>query len=650
MVYFLLGAALGFVLQKLVWQLVVSATGALRARHPLRPIISRLQPRAVFLVLIAVALFLLAAIADLSLLESARNIRLTFGTVFGWLIGLLTTQKRERSPNLNVGASGAMGGLSDHGQANLASASEPAEKGPWWVRPSSLIAIAVIVLPLFAAIAPHGELDLGFLRSVKTPFLEAQFAQNEVELRLDLKSEPQGLFKLTERGLAEAIYMAYYDFIYQRLLDNGAYWPEKVASPADALRFITDVLQPAALCAHEIDLIYGDQEVLVAGLRIIGTGLSRALALSKNALKQEKQQEAGTGANDAIKNTLMLSLMQFDDKNRELLDSMMPAVCTKLISERFENFLLSTSNNGNNAHTLSALLRNPAVVHAASMFFLWSGSPQAVLKVLEYLNTIDTALQNEQENSLMNYPPISYVRGFANRWEENVSYHGYLNDWDKAIDGFQERLNTIKSKKLDALQKCTAEKILPISKSFSNAQSTTLPQNRSALKEKEVRDDDIHLLYGYYTYWLQKMRNHRMYETAREILANKYSDYGDAEINHALGYAKDAKAFVEADGLKVGNCFTRQQLAMPRDNGTSPAVTTSNPDQEYASAIDGYGLLMLAKAFRTDTGDKELLESAIAHFDDALGYRKDTGSPDRFWDTIRDHRATARRALGLPSR
>lgn len=657
--YFLLGAAVGFVLQRLVWRLVANASAALRAIQPRGSIVRHLTAIPASLALIVVLLSFLVWIADRSLVESATNIRLAFGAVFGWLIGLLTSETGEPSPILKPGA---MVGLSDHGPADISPGSEPASKGPWWVRPSSLIVIGVIVLPLFAAIAPNGELDLSFLRSVKTPFLEAQFAQNEVELRLDLKSEPQGLFKLTERGLAEALYMAYYEFIYQRPRDNSAYSPEKVASPADALRFITDVLQPAALCAHEIDRVYDDQDVLVDALRIIGTGLGRALELSKNALEPNKQNGEETDVNKSIKATLELSFGKFFENATILLDQLSSnGICQDLTPHSITRLLNNYPAEGNSSPTIVALFRNPAVVHAASMFSLWSGSPGAVLKLLENFETIGKKLQEQGRPSLMAYPPILYIRGFANRWQENVGYEDYLRDWDNAIDHLGTRLSQIKpnlsqinSKTPAAFENCRDRPFVLTYKYFcpTNIFTTTQDGNQ---KSNNKSDNDVQLLYGYYTYWLQKIRSHRIYETAREILANKYSQNGDSEIEHALRYAKEAKKFVEADGLRIGNGCTLQQLTVSVEQETSSdgnkysEVTTTNPDQEYASAVDGYGLLMLAKAFRTDGGDKELLESAIAHFDDALGY-KPAGSSDKFWDTIRDHRMTARRALGLPSR
>lgn len=309
MLYFLIGAALGFWLPKLGWYLVASGAHALRPRRAIDGTVRRLAPLAALLLLIA----LLFLMGDWSFLESARNMRLTFGAVFGWLIGALTSETGGHS--LSRGPD-APAGLSDHAPAIISPGGEAAGKGPWWVRPSSLIVIAVIVLPLFAAIAPHGELDLGFLRSVKTQFLEAQFAQNEVEFRLELKNEPQGFFNLGADGMGDALHMARNEAILRNRIVSDIYSPEYIASPDYAFLFITEVLQPAALCAHEIDLIYGDQEVLVSALRIIGTGLSRALALSANALKQGQQQRTKEAAEESVRQALMVSFERFDTEKK----------------------------------------------------------------------------------------------------------------------------------------------------------------------------------------------------------------------------------------------------------------------------------------------------------------------------------------------
>ena len=157
-------------------------------------------------------------------------------------------------------------------------------------------------------------------------------------------------------------------------------------------------------------------------------------------------------------------------------------------------------------------------------------------------------------------------------------------------------------------------------------------------------------MYGYYTYFLQKIRNHLMYETAREVTVKKYPQDAWSALMRALNYARDAKALVDSDGLRLGNCFTQQRFTYYRDGELHSDVTTTNPEHEYAATLDSYGSLILARAFKIDAGDKKAVESAIGMFESSLKYSVAARDPRWFTETIREHYETARGALGLATR
>ena len=209
---------------------------------------------------VAVYLALVGALTNWTFLESTHNLRVLLGSLFGLLLWQLVRGSADRCSPTDTARSA---------------------DAPWWARPRSLAALALIALPLVAFIAPQGELDLGFLRSVKTPFVEAQFAQNETEMRFrfELESEPQGFFQVGLDGLGSPLHAARNELNYQRY---GRRFPDHSAIQAaeDAFGFIADVLQPVALCVHAVDRLYGDRELLVQSLHRIGAALARPVVIS----------------------------------------------------------------------------------------------------------------------------------------------------------------------------------------------------------------------------------------------------------------------------------------------------------------------------------------------------------------------------------
>lgn|GEM_PF-4607292 len=663
MIFFVFGAGLGFALIALAWPLTAAATRVLvtgasgaadgpPAAHVLRGC------------LLVGVIVVFAWLIDSQFLEAERNIRLFLGAVFGATIGGLAVARRRTGTRASSAPPAAMG-VSDPGQAPLGPddsiaappAAEPAPPGPWWIRPSSLVPVALIALPLFALVAPRGEMDLSFIRSVKTPFVEAQFTKNEVEFRLDLESEPQGFFRLGPYGLGDAVHMARNEVIYRERFPDGADLANgQVAPPADALRFITDVLQPMALCAYEVDQLYGDQEILFDNLRTVSTGLTRALKLSTKALEDPNLPPGRV--EELAQHTLLVALRRIDGERRRLMPALdmlsdEESSCQGSFSQNLQDFLNPAAQETHAPPpTLVAVMRNPAVVHAATMFYLWSGNPRAVLKILAAADAGTAALTRTSSMPwLSDYPALAFIRGYAKRWEGQWGSYVYLAEWERAIDLFQARLDRL-HQNAPAIRKACDHNQLPV---FRHGRTEfphplSAPPLPAACSPDSAADCNAQLAYGYYTFQLNIVRNHLIFETAREMMIHRSRQEKEPALYRALGHAERSAAFVEADGLRAGNCFTQQAVGPADGDAWHFVVTTINPDHEYAALLDSLGSLIAAKALVINDGDKAVLEAAVKTLDESLEHAAMAGDQGPFLETIRDHRAKARQALGLSDR
>jgi hypothetical protein len=666
-IFFLLGAAIGFLSLWLLWPIIAGlargletssrerAPAALRPPRSWRTFVASYGTDAVRLGLLAAVLSPLAVLADWRFLEAEVNIRLIFGGVFGALIAVLVLARRPPAP-----ASPATG-FADSAAAASPAGGDASAAGFWTSKQLPLVSIALIALPLLALIAPHGELDLGFVRSVKTPFIEAQFTQNEVEFRLDLQSEPQGFFRLGADGLGDALHMARNEVIFRQQFpaaDSGA---SRIASPADALAFLGEVLQPMALCAHEADRLYGDQELLAATLRIGGQGLARALTLSMKAVQD---QQPATAAGEAlVRQTLRDSFVRLDEMKAQAIPALSRlaangSACEQDFAARLDSYLAGLErrerdSGADTAEPLSAVMRNPAVAHATAMIFLWSGNPRAVLRILETGDEMAGALTRAQAGamSLAEYPALHQIRGYATRWEGVRGNDAYLAMWEDGISQLQSRLERLKQASPAVTAQCV-NRALPVFAFTEDGitQPLSADTRPPGCLGRSADECNVMLAYGYYAFSLQKLRNHLMFETARELMLKRLPHTVDAPLFRAIAHAKRAAAFVAADGLRSGHCFTQQVARAGNGTGAAFAITLTNPEHEYAAVTDSHGSLIVAKALLIDRGDKAAIETAISEFERALSYAALANDGGGFVETIREHHWRARKALGLTTR
>lgn len=600
MVVFLVSALAGFLFSFLAFPVVSSLAGGSGAR-PIPPVM-------LFARLTLMALIVGGCIwmANRTFLESETNIRLILGALFGFLVFM------QVCPRLSATRSGAEAA----GQPGF---SEPAQSdlgGPWWSRPRSLLTIALIALPLLALFAPHGELGLGFLRSVKTPFVEAEFSRNEIDLRLDLESEPEGFFQIGRDGLGQALHTARNEAIYQDAVSPGS--PAAKAA-RQAFEFTGRVLQPVAQCAELLNRFYGDRDLVRDHLLAVGAALRRGIALAgTNEPLTTWWRKDFAGVVEALKEDVKSQLTIGDPCEIDISAEREPA-------------------------DLRQALRHPVVAHAASMFFLWSGNPKAALRVLD-------GHDQSADVDFDPYPGLYHARGFARRWMDGgADPTPYLLEWHRGIELLEQRREKLAPHVVNACPKGRPGVV-----HFQPPQITGIQKDGERRFKGCLQDNaECHkqLAYGYFTVFAEKIRNHLVYESARNLMTNNEFDDREDILSRARAHGELLREIVETDGLNNNNCLTRQVIDYPPLGSKSDPdvyhITGDHFEHDYGVFMDSYGSILMAAALSDGRVDKDLVEEAIAAFKAALRFAAKTDSLGGLVGTFRDHRAQARRALGL---
>jgi hypothetical protein len=663
-------------------------------------------------------------------LHSSRVFRMVLGGLCGLMLALF------------LGRGGRMEGA----QANASSAS--AAPAPWWARSVGLMPVAVLVLVAYAALVPRGEVNLGIIRSFKTPLIEAQFTQtqSEANLRLAIEGETQGFFRLNRAGLDEALNLARAELYYLRTIARatGQRSQETKARETKArdaleqeLTFLLAVLQPAALCVQQSFALYGSQSIFADALQKYGAAFSRALVLAKKAdpgagdddpfaeqalqeltesiemLKHERlrqrraframpeyegdlcyrasdQEEpptaevspgsAGSGASgvaelEDIKNS-NVSQRGHPHDARVALESKDVALQQKLAgvstgsagsgASNAEPEKLAAFHRGDPRDALRAfrpkavaeLIQRPSVIHGIAVFFLWSGDPGAAEKILSQSSS-------EFYDDKNPYPGVLYLSGFVERWlrhPSSIDPDAYLSLWRKTIELFEQRLENLRGKANYLVGSCTSDSLDKEDKlgkensnevflfaakdlDISPAVARTL-QPPVACMEGNVAQCEARLAYGYFTHFVQKLRNHVVYESARELLAEENIQDADVILHSALQIAGDLLGFVDANGYRRGNCRTLQMTGViGGPEGVEEKVTTNTVAKDYAFFRDSAGLIRYAKGVQHRSDED--YSAALSLFDQAL-----IAVADKRYAAgravIEEHRMNALRALGVP--
>ena len=617
-------------------------------------------------------------------LVSARMFRMVLGGLCGLMFALLWRR----------------GGSTESAEATATSASKAssagAAGGPWWARSVGLIPVVVLVLFAYAALVPRGEINLGIIRSFKTPFIEAQFTQtqSEANLRLAIDRETQGFFRLNRAGLDEALNLARAELYYLRAMARAKGKNSEEAKAAEALEqevtFLLTVLQPAALCVQQSFALYGSQKFLADALQQYGAGFSRAIVLAKKA-----DPENGDGdpfARQAL-DELLGSIEQLKPsrlRQRHAFRAMMPEYTGNLCfraSDEVQPTLAEASPAGGGSGTLgieaqddvkkldvshrgdprealiafgpkavAELIQRPSVVQGIAVFFLWSGDPGAARTILSKSSSrfYDGIRPYPDVLDLENpYPGVLYLSGFVERWlnPSSINPDGYLSLWRKTIDLFERRLAALRYDAKDEVGGCIDEKDRFPKFTFATRDLDISPQavEQPLVDPAECGDPDqceARLAYGYFTHFVQKLRNHVVYESARELLAKDNIPDPDVILDAALQRAENLLGFVDADGYRRGNCLILQVTrVIGGPENAEEQVTTSSVTKDYAFFQDSAGLIRYARGLehRSD----EDYTASLRLFDQALR----TGADDLDEGSraiIKEHRSNALRALGVP--
>jgi hypothetical protein len=289
---------------------------------------------------------------------------------------------------------------------------------------------------------------------------------------------------------------------------------------------------------------------------------------------------------------------------------------------------------------LREALRHPVVAHAASMFFLWSGNPKAALRVLE-------GHDHSAGGDFDPYPGLYHARGFARRWMDGgADPTPYLLEWHRGIELLERRREKLAPHVVSACPKGRPDVV-----HFQPEQITEVRTDgeegkfngcigRNAECQKQ-------LAYGYFTVFAERMRNHIVYEAARNLMTN--NDFDDREdiLIMARSHGEKLREMVDTDGLNRNNCLTRQVIDYPA--APPYGITGEYFEHDYGVFMDSYGSILMAAALSDGRVDKDLVEEAIAAFKASLRFAAKTDSLGGLVGTFRDHRAQARRALGLAS-
>ncbi len=586
--------------------------------------------------LVAVGLYSLFVwrVVDLDFLESARNFQLLLGSLFGALVWSLPRADRLAT-RLGSTASGEGGAT------------------PWWTRPSAMVALALLALPLVALIAPHGRLDLGFLRSVKTPFLEAQFVRNETQLRLQLESEPQGFFRVGRTGLGTSLDLARNELIYlHSRADRAA--EERIAETA--LAFVVEVLHPVARCVYQVDQLYGDRQLLVDSLHVMGRGLARAVVIAARTDTDAKVQRDGIMASPSyalgeldVRRERQLAALGIPDAAPEIAEPVSHP-CARFDADSHRAF----------ADDIVEIMGRPTVVHGATMFFLWAGNPSAALTMIRHLEQVAPRADPPAQ---VDYPGLQHVRGFAERWvaDSGGDPRRYLDDWNRGVEQLEPRRRGLLRARPGLLEGCAALSSEPVE--LTPAQLTDRLVDRPAADPlpKACGADaalcDVRLAYGYFTHQIARSRNHIVYETAREIMTGREFPDRSLVLDRAGAQIEALLGEVGTDDFDEGGCFMQQVVVFGDDGASRVAegaaspptivpLTTVNPARQRATALDSEGSLSLARAVVDGRVDPNEIDRAITSSERALRHGAISGLPPAVMATIRGHRDQVMRATG----
>jgi hypothetical protein len=659
MIYFVIGAALGFVtpafgeLVGKAWAECTRDVGSGTKRGLFRRIgdfFSRPDRLTTRRLLAVLTLGGLLGLSDIVLHElTGRSVTITafrfferasgFRSLIGYVFGLLLVRQVVRRPR--------PGEPADAADAETTPSSRR-EGGPWFSNPAAVAPVIMLVLLIYAVVAPRGEVDLGFLERVKTPFGEAEFARNEAEFRLELVSEPQGFFQLGRRGLGDPLEMARASLFHLRATATPAADNARAIEDAElALDLMTNLLQPVALCVEQIHAIYGDQELQRKHLAAYGESLARALILAQTSPAeisdaQVKQALLGglIGLNAQLfwPHTVVLRATAGDGKPYRA------DLCNfgrfKPTPDAYVREL--------DAAILRNALKHPTTHHAIAMFFLWSGNPRAV----------DTLI-NRADAAVKAYPGIQHIRGFVRRWlaVREADPGQYMDFWQQAERQLSEWTGELGMARHGMREVCLQRAQRPVifASGRKVRESGAVEDDHPRKACGDARADEqceARIALGYFTYFQQVLRNHIVYETAREVLAGTHPEQAQALLDDARPYAQALHDLVEHDGFGDGLCYVQQSMLFPGDPPAPGAeartlpITIADKSSMYGLYLDSVGLLTLAEGVLRDDDDRT--EDALALFQESSD-RGAAGLGPTILGTIRGHRDLARRQLGLES-
>lgn len=587
-----------------------------------------------------VVLALVAAVAaglwNWEFFASSRNFRIVAGAVFGALVWLFARQLVLAGPASDQARAAHYAGA---GEGLAAGGPTAGGRGLW--NPAVFLAVGLVVIWIWALVAPHGELDLAGVRAVKTPFIEAQFARNESDLRLDLEleREAEGFLTLGPAGLEHALFMPRAQVVYDRArtrMEGEA--PPGARRSGDAFYLVAEVLQPVARCVHALKRRYGDRATIDGLLAPVASGWSRAILNARTAVDADD-----AAALQRLEEALLGALGRFERAVDELLwppTSPLGGPAEALCRRRFADPLAPrarplsfgrptvTAVGAVEPGSWAAVVLDPAVVHATAVFHLWRGDPAAALRL------VDGAVGGDTDASL------DYVRGFARRWQQREigAPEVYLVPWARGIRTSEDRARTLRRWAAAMDPSCPA----------SGHEPTTIAYGRlvSAPLVRELSACELQTTAGYYAFRAQKLRMHLVYESARLLLTGRRFPERARTMARARAHARHLLRFVDADELRAEDAFMLQMASL--DGGArSVPLASASALHDYAFALDAVGAARLAAAFDDGDAEPEETEAAIVLFERALAYAAEANVGWRFDEEVRDRLEQARRAIAL---
>lgn len=592
----------------------------------------RLTPRQSFVLalrgvlVVALVATILGHVWEWEFFASSRNFRVLMGFVFGCLLWLFLRQvgapNRALRTDAREGRETADGGLREDGDGRGWSVTRAPKQ-------LTLLAAALVAVWLWALLAPHGELH-DVIRTVKTPIIEAHFAHNETDLRMELQLEPEarGFLVLGPGGLADTLYTARHEVLVQRARaamgeGDGPSANERAVNAFDLVK----VLQPVARCIDALNQRYHDRTATTALLHEVAAGWAGAIILARELA----DAEAGGAALAPIEMRLEQAIERFEtaiedhlwvaDQLRQADLSGRPpaeAICRTDFVARLEG-----------VQGAAEVILHPAVVLATATFQFWAGDPEAAHWLIRQ------AADGEHEDV---YPRLLYLRGFAQRWRERpdrLKPDSYLADWARDIEIHEARAKAVR--RLIGNRPCAR----PGHELAELAYDEFLELPADAIDACELR-----YAAAYYAFRAQKERMALVYESARHLLTGREFPDRDDVLRRALKHGEALRDFVEKDALRADDAYMLQVLDID-GRRLRPAITSSSAAQNYAFALDAYGAVRLAQAFYDgDAGEAET-EPAIVAFNAALGYGAEAGAGWTFKREVHERLAQAQRAIGL---